>query len=243
MAGIVGFETGGVAAAPESERTEFLRMVGLWVFGGMMLAYAAAAGSAVTVLMFPVMQNRLIWLPIFFGTFAFSHYVAKQMVQGEFKEIGFALGCISEGIALGFLMLSAVMTSTEAFGAKGFGPFTILGEAALFTLLATAGMTAWLWAAPRELSMVGAALSVLCPPMLGVMIVTALYPIGGMAGIGIGMLFVAISAGGLLYSLNQVLHQMRADQHIEAAYELTMGLLVLFWNVIVLLMRLQRRFN
>jgi len=36
---------------------------------------------------------------------------------------------------------------------------------------------------------------------------------------------------------------MRADQHIESAYELTMGLLVLFWNVIVLLMRLQRRFN
>jgi len=131
LAAIVGSETGGVAAAPEAERTEFLRMVGLWVFGGMMLAYAAAAGSAVTVLMFPVMQNRLIWLPIFFGTFAFSHYVAKQMVYGEFKEIGFALGCISEGIALGFLMLSAVMTSTETFGAKGFGPFTILGEAAI----------------------------------------------------------------------------------------------------------------
>ena len=91
--------------------------------------------------------------------------------------------------------------------------------------------------------MVGAALSVLCPPMFGVMIVTALYPVGGMMGIGIGMLFVAVSAGGLLYSLHEVLHKMRADQRIESAYELTMGLLVLFWNVIVLLMRLQRRFN
>ena len=46
---------------------------------------------------------------------------------------------------------------------------------------------------------------------------------------------------GLLYNLNQVMHTLSTDQHIGGAYTITMGLLVLFWNLLVLLMRLQSR--
>jgi hypothetical protein len=45
----------------------------------------------------------------------------------------------------------------------------------------------------------------------------------------------------LLYQLNQVLHQLSTKHHIEGAFMITMGLLVLLWNVITLLMRLNSR--
>ena len=53
--------------------------------------------------------------------------------------------------------------------------------------------------------------------------------------------FVAFSGAGLLYELNMVMHKMRTDMDVEGAFMITMGLLVLFWNVLVLLMRLQGR--
>ena len=54
-------------------------------------------------------------------------------------------------------------------------------------------------------------------------------------------MFVALSAGGLLFNLNHVMHRMSTDMVVPAAYHVTLGMLVLFWNVLSLLMRLQRR--
>ena len=53
--------------------------------------------------------------------------------------------------------------------------------------------------------------------------------------------FVVVSAAGLLYQVNQVIHRLRTDMHIEGAYLITMGVLVLFWNLLSLLMRLNGR--
>ena len=55
------------------------------------------------------------------------------------------------------------------------------------------------------------------------------------------VVFVVVSAGGLLYNLNHVIHHMSTEMHVPAAYHITLGILVLFWNILVLLMRLQRR--
>lgn len=53
--------------------------------------------------------------------------------------------------------------------------------------------------------------------------------------------FVVISAGGLLYPINSVVHQLRTDQHVEGAHLITLSVLVLFWNLLSSLMRLNRR--
>jgi uncharacterized YccA/Bax inhibitor family protein len=64
--------------------------------------------------------------------------------------------------------------------------------------------------------------------------------LGGGIGIALSFLFVGISAAGLLYQVNEVLHNFDTDQHMEAAYTITIGVLVLFWNLLSLLMRLRR---
>lgn len=66
-------------------------------------------------------------------------------------------------------------------------------------------------------------------------------PVGGVFGMLISAGFVVLSAGGLLYNLNQVMHTMSVRNTIPAAYHVTLGVLTLFWNVLVLLMQLQRR--
>jgi FtsH-binding integral membrane protein len=104
-------------------------------------------------------------------------------------------------------------------------------------------MTAYVWTSPREFSFIGAALSALSLPMLILMGVGLVFPalFGGVFGILISGLFVVISAAGLLYQVNQVFHKLDTRQHIEGAFLIMMGLLVLFWNILVLLMKLNRR--
>jgi uncharacterized YccA/Bax inhibitor family protein len=77
--------------------------------------------------------------------------------------------------------------------------------------------------------------------MLALMVISFVFPIGGPFGILLSVVFVGLSAGGLLFNLNQVMHRMSTDMVVPAAYHVTLGMLVLFWNVLSLLMRLQRR--
>ena len=52
---------------------------------------------------------------------------------------------------------------------------------------------------------------------------------------------VVISAAGLLYQLNLVMHEFSEDMSVEASYLMTIGVLVLFWNILSFIMRLTRR--
>ena len=105
------------------------------------------------------------------------------------------------------------------------------------------GMTAYVWTGPKDFSMIGGLLSAVFVPMLVLMAVSFIFPalFGGVLGTIMCAVFVVISAAGLLYQINQVMHQLRTDMHIEGAYLITMGVLILFWNILSLLMRLNRR--
>jgi len=41
----------------------------------------------------------------------------------------------------------------------------------------------------------------------------------------------------LLYRLNFVVHALDEDQKVEGAFEITMGILILLWNILSLLNR------
>jgi hypothetical protein len=67
-----------------------------------------------------------------------------------------------------------------------------------------------------------------------------LWTFGGVFGLVLCGVFVVASGASLLYALNVVVHEMDDDMHVEAAYEITMKLLVLLWNIIQLLNRVRR---
>jgi FtsH-binding integral membrane protein len=118
-------------------------------------------------------------------------------------------------------------------------PVVLIFQALGLMGLSVTGMVAYLLTGPKQLNWLGAGLATIGLPMLVLMVVSFLFPIGGFFGILISLAFVAVSAGGLLYNLNLVMHQMNTRMVIPAAFAIAMSTLVLFWNILVLLMKLQ----
>lgn len=228
-----------LASAPVSARIEYLQRVAALTVGGLGLSALTGILSALVIAMVPALQGRFMSLAIILGSYGIAQYVAPRFVFSgtSSKWTGFVLGATFQGIAMGYLLLAAVVLSQTALG----NPLLLVGQALGLTALTSLGMVAYLWTSPRELSMVRAGLSMMFLPMLLLMGISFVFPIGGPIGIAISALFVVISAAGLLYQTNQVLHQLRSDMHVEGAYLITMGVLVLFWNLLSLLMRLTSR--
>ncbi|MFT5680798.1 MAG: modulator of FtsH protease [Myxococcota bacterium] len=228
--------------APQEARVTYLKRVMLWTTGG--LTIAAIVGSLTAVALYlglaagmTFLMSTPVMLVGIMGSFAIAQWVAPKLVFGEQKVFGFLLAATFEGIAFGWLLLSAVM-----LGLQTGNPFGLIFSALGLTGLTGAGLTAYVWSNPKEFKLLGAALSALFVPMLILMGVSFIFPglFGGPLGIALSALFVVISAGGLLYQINTVLHKLRTDMHMEGSYLITMGILVLYWNILTLLMHLGR---
>ncbi len=230
-----------VIELPADERVSYLRKVGVLTFLGLALSMVTGTVSAFVFAAVPALLSG--WMPmiIAFGCFAIAHYGAERVVVGSASQAaklaGFFGGALFQGIAMGMVLLAAAVVSAEVVG----NPFAIVIQGFAIVGAAAFAMMGWLLTGPRNLSMVRGALAVLWLPMLVAMALTWAFPIGGPLGIVISLGFVVVSGMGLLYQLDRVLHRLAPTQHVEGAYFVTMALLVLLWNVLVLLTRLQRR--
>jgi FtsH-binding integral membrane protein len=228
-----------IALATPEVRSAYLRRVfGTTVFG---LALASVVGVASA--MFIATQPGLFsgWAPmaIILGCWAVTNFVARPMVFGTAKWPGFLLGTVAQGAAMGFILLIGIIVSNQVYA----NPFRLIGTALGITVAAAVGLGIYASDGRREFSMLRAGLAAVSIPMLILMAATFAFPnlIGGTAGIVVAGIFVLVSAAGLLYQLNIVMHEFSSDMPIEGAYILTIGVLVLFWNVLAFLSRLTRR--
>ncbi len=223
------------AVAPD-ERVAYLKKVLAWTAGGLMLSAFSAVAMMAVITAVPALWNQTAQLVIILGTWAIAQFVCRSMVFGSAKVPGFLLAAVAEGIAIGYLLLAAI-----TLGAASGNPLGLVSTAMVLTGLTAGGMAAYVWTSPKDFSMLGAGLAALSVPMLILMAITFVFPsfLGGFVGTVVAGVFVAFSAGALLYQINAVIHQLRTDQHMEGAYLITMGILVLFWNLLVLLMKLR----
>jgi FtsH-binding integral membrane protein len=229
-----------VIEAADDARSGFLRRVGMWTFGGLLVAGAASLFSTAAIVFLPPLQNQWVALAVMFGSMFGARAIGSNAVYSEnegTRMAGFVAGTGLQGIAMGYLILAATLASYQQFA----NPFVFLFQGIGLVGLTVAGMVGYLLTGPKNLSMVGGALAALSLPMLGIMIMTAIWPVNGVFGVILSLVFVGVSAGGLLFNLNQVMHKMSTNQVIPAAYHVSLGILVLFWNVVSLLMRLNRR--
>jgi modulator of FtsH protease len=221
-------------SGPAEERHAFLKRTALWTFLGLIVS--AIVGGISTFAIAPIILNsgRYSGTIVVLITFVLAHFVARKMVYSSAKVPGFILAVLSEGVALGVLLLTALYVLGMQEGAL------LVGQALGLTAATAGGMLVYVWFSKGEMKILGAFLSMAFIPMLILMAVGIFFPIGGTFGLIISAAFVLVSAGGLLYRLNYVVHNLDTDQHVEGAYEITMGVLVLLWNIITLLMRLRR---
>ena len=230
-----------VSMAQPSDRVEYLKKVMAWTVSGLFFAGLTGVAMAALLLSLPaghILLHHYVSLGIILGSFAIAQYVAPSMVFGDNKVAGFVMANVAQGVAMGYLLSTAVLVSLGQTGSA----FSLVGTALTMTALTGGGILAYIMSGPKDFSILGGALSALGLPMLILMGVSFVMPslFGGTLGIILCGVFVVISAAGLLYQTNAVVHKLRTDQHIEGSYLISMGILVLFWNILTLLMSLSR---
>jgi FtsH-binding integral membrane protein len=222
-------------AGPADSRRAFLKKTAALSF--VALVASAVVATASTYFAAPVVYGvggGFGGMIAILGSFFVAHYVARKMVYGASKLPGLVLAVVMEGFSIGFLLLTTIL-KLGAF--EGFG---LIAQCMGLTGATAGGMLLYVWFNKSELNLVKAGLSMLGLPMLILMGLSWAFPLGGAFGLIISVVFVVVSAAGLLYRLNAVVHEMDEDMHVEAAYEITMGVLILFWNLLVLLNRVRR---
>lgn len=225
--------------ATDEVRGAYLRRVGLYTLVGLFIAFLSGGTSAGAILFVPALQNKWVAIGLIMASWFVSNNLARGMVFSESaasRWTGFVLGSAAQGFAMGWILLAAVFV-----GAATGSPLGLIGLAGMIVAMTAFGFVVYLWTAPAELSFVRGAITMMALPMFALMVVSFFWPITGTLGIIVSAVFCAMSAAGLLYQTNEVLHRFRSDMALEGAYTITLGLLVLFWNVLSLLMRLNRR--
>lgn len=236
------YEVLPVAMAEEPARVAYLRQVGVLTLGSLLIT--ATAAVAWFYLAFEVapelLRQTYVMLGIMLGGIYGAQFIGNSMVasqNGGTRVAGFVIGSSLSGIAISYMLGFASMLAYEVYG----NPYTLILQAGGIVAATVVGMVIYLLTGPRQLNTLGSVLSVIWLPMLGLMAFSWLFPVGGVLGIVIGLVFVGVSAGALLYSLNQVMHQMSTDQVMAGAFHISTGIVILFWNVLSLLMRLTSR--
>ena len=229
-----------ISLATPSDRVDYLRKVMAWTVSG--LFFAGVTGTAMAAFLYvaqiPFLMSTYGSLGIILGSFAIAQYVAPKMVFGDNKVAGFVIANVAQGVAMGYLLLSAALLGDFVSG----NPFSLIGSALMMTAITGGGLLEYVMSGTEDFSLLGGMLSALGLPMLVLMGLSFVMPslFGGTMGIIFCGVFVVFSAAGLLYQLNTVIHQLRTDQHIEGSYLISMGILVLFWNILTLIMSLSR---
>lgn len=229
-----------LSVADTSTRVAYLQRVLAITVLGLTIAAVTGFASAGVIASTPGLQGRWTSMGVILGAYGVANFVAPSFVYSRnpgSQWAGFLLGSTFQGIAMGYLLLAAMIVS----GANTGNPLLLIGEALGLTAMTALGLCAYVWSKPRELSLIRGMMSALFLPMLLLMVVSFVFPIGGPLGIALTGIFVVMSAAGLLYQMNKVLHELDTDMHVPGAYMITMGVLILFWNLLMLLMRLQDR--
>lgn len=224
-----------VMDAPLDVRVQFIRRTYLHLAG------AIAAFTLLSVLLFQIGVGVMIlnliagfrwgWL-LFLGAFSVAGWLASSMAQSS-RQVG------AQYAGLGFYTLAeAVLFSPLIALAALFVPGA-LPLAAAITLITFAGLSAYVLITKQDFSFLRMAL------VVGGIVAMCAIVAGVIFGFDLGIWFSAamilFACGAILYSTSKVLHNYAPDQHVAASLELFAAVALLFWYVLQLLMRLQRR--
>jgi FtsH-binding integral membrane protein len=169
------------------------------------------------------------WL-IFLGGFMVVGWLASRTAMA-------ATSRASQYLALGaYVVVEALIFVPLLWVADNFAPGAI-ESAAVITLLGFGGLTAVVFVTRRDFSFLRG--------ILGLAMVVALLIIvgGAIFGLHLGMWFsvamVAVACGAILYDTSNVLHHYPVEKHVAASLALFASVALLFWYVLLIVIRLQ----
>lgn len=225
-----------VSDAVPGERAAFIRRTYAHLAAAILLflgleAYLVRSPLAETMLQF-ISGSQFGWLMVL-GGFIACGWLARGLASGSaspsLQYVGLTLYVIAEAVIfVPMIHIAAFYSSPE-----------LLPTAGILTLLLFGGLTAVVFTTRKDFSFLGSILTI------GGFVAIGLIVCGAIFGFNLGLAFSAgmilLAGGAILYDTSKIIHHYNTDQHVGAALELFASIALLFWYVLRLLMRMDRR--
>jgi FtsH-binding integral membrane protein len=142
------------------------------------------------------------------------------------QYLGLALYVVAETVIFLPLLLLANLYSPNAIPTAG-----------IITLGLFGGLTASVFITKADYSYLRPILTIGSFVMGAVILAACIFPVGNMMMTIICLAMVALASGCIIYQTSNILHQYRTDQHVAASLALFAAVALLFWYILLLLMR------
>ena len=226
------------ASAEPSERAEFIRRTYSHLAGAILafIALEAVLLTAIAPYKEQVLEvlfgSRLSWLVVLFafmGAAWIAQYWARSETSRALQYVGLGLYVVAEAVIFLPLLIIAQFYSSP----------NVIPTAGVLTLAVFGGLTITVFATRKDFSFLAPILSI------GSLIALGLIVVSCFVGFDMGVLFagamVALMSGYILYYTSNVLHHYRTDQYVAAALALFAAVATLFWYILQIVMRMNRR--
>jgi FtsH-binding integral membrane protein len=230
---------GTAAAAEPSERAAFIRRTYSHLAGAI-LAFIGLEAILLTVtapykeqVLGLLLVSRFSWL-IVLAAFMGASWLAQSWARSEssraLQYVGLGLYVVAEAVIFLPLLLLAAYYSDSPH---------VIPTAGILTLATFGGLTITVFVTRKDFSFLAPILTVGSLIALGLIVVSIF--IGFDPGVLFAAAMVVLMSGYILYYTSNVMHHYRTDQHVAAALALFAAVATLFWYILQIVMRMNRR--
>lgn len=222
------------ADATVDERATFIRNTYVHL-GGAILAFT---GIEAIIFSTPELRDRIVALTLGNWWIALLLFMVVSWIADHWARTGASQGMQYAGLML-YTVAEAVLFVPLLWMANMVGgpDSHIIATAGTLTMVIFGGLTVIVFLTRADFSFLRMALFLGGLAAVGLAVCSALF------GFGLPLIFtvamIVLAAGYILYDTSNVLHHYRTDQHVAAALALFASVALLFWQLLVLLMRLQ----
>ncbi len=171
----------------------------------------------------------LLVLGAFMAASWVAQYWARSATSVALQYLGLGLYVVAEAV----IFLPLLILATDYAGPN------VIPTAAILTLATFAGLTLSVFVTRKDFSFLGPILTV------GSLIALGLIVVAIFVHFDLGTLFAAamviLMSGYILYYTSNVMLHYRTDQHVAAALALFAAVATLFWYILEIVMRMNRR--
>lgn len=229
------FHDRAAADASAVDRAEFIRLTYIHL-GGAILAFAAVAALLVNSPFAPAMlewigTGRFNWL-LLLAAFTGAGWLANRWaMSGTSQAMQYA------GLGL-YVVAEAIIFVPILYVATYFTDGNVLPTAGVLTGVVFGGLTGINFVTKKDFSFLGRVIQLASLAAVGTIIVSVLF------GFTLGSLFslamVVLAGAAILYQTSNVMHRFPIGAHVAAALALFAAVALMFYYILMLLMRARR---
>jgi FtsH-binding integral membrane protein len=225
-----------VAQALPAERALFIRRTYAHLAGAVALfvglEYVLLPSPLAKAMMQFISTSRYSWLMIL-GGFMAAGWLARIMIASaktrSMQYAGLGVYVVAEALIFVPLLYIAIYFSSR----------DVLPTAALITGTLFTGLSAVAITTRKDFSFLGGILTI------GGFVAIGLIVAGTIFGFNLGLAFsggmVLLAAGAILYDTSKIVNSYNTDDYVAASLQLFASVMLLFWYVLRIVMRLSRK--